>query len=164
MLSAGRLVVLPLLCGALWLAKRTCCVCAWCIVRWQLHICSDMNISLRCVQSQPPIARFTSGMYVGHEVSSCGRLARRKSGRLLVVFNCLLVASWKTIMHSAYAQFAVRIGRCCAIHGGANSILTGFLPFGLRSSPALFNRVADGIEACVDIMAPRILCTTSTIL
>ena len=87
---------------------------------------ATFNISLRCVQSQSPIARFTSGMYVGHEVSSCGRLARRKSGRLLVVFNCLLVASWKTIMHSAYAQFAVWIGRCCAFHGGANSILTCF--------------------------------------
>ena len=38
-------------------------------------------------------------MYVGHEVSSCGRLARRKTGRLLVVFNCLLVAGWKFPFH-----------------------------------------------------------------
>ena len=45
------------------------------------------------------IARFTSVMYVGHEVSSCGRLARRKTERLLVVFNCLLVAAWKFPCH-----------------------------------------------------------------
>ena len=38
-------------------------------------------------------------MYVGHEVSSCGRLARRKTGRLLVVFNRLLVAGWKFPFH-----------------------------------------------------------------
>ena len=38
-------------------------------------------------------------MYVGHEVSSCGRLARRKTGHLLVVFNCLLVAGWKFPSH-----------------------------------------------------------------
>ena len=38
-------------------------------------------------------------MYVGHEVSSCGRLARRKTERLLIVFNCLLVAGWKFPSH-----------------------------------------------------------------
>ena len=38
-------------------------------------------------------------MYVGHEVSSCGRLARRKTGRLLVVFNCLLVVGLKFPSH-----------------------------------------------------------------
>ena len=38
-------------------------------------------------------------MYAGHEVSSGGRLARRKTGHLLVVFNCLLVAGWKFSSH-----------------------------------------------------------------
>ena len=59
------------------------------------HVCSDMNTSLQRVQNQLSIARFTSATYTAHEVNSCGRLARRKAGRLVVVCNCLLVAGWK---------------------------------------------------------------------
>ena len=43
--------VLSLSYGALWVAERRCSGYAQCLVRWQLHVCSDMNIGLRYAQS-----------------------------------------------------------------------------------------------------------------
>ena len=67
-------------------------------------------------------------------------------------------------MHSAYAQFAVKIGRCCAIHGGPNSILICTCLSACIHHPLCSTESPMALQQCVDIMASRTPCNTSTIL
>ena len=66
-------------------------------------------------------------------------------------------------MHSAYARFAVKIGRCCAIHGGAKSILTCTCLSACIHRPLFSTESPIALQQCVDIMASRTPCITSTI-